>query len=199
LLRNFNAGNAALALAQLITALAHQSMISAESLSKDIREAFSSAPFPTHCGLHAAMAKDDWIDDENTLREITLREDFIGEWWDVPREHLHQCMIALSYLDTPGMAFYLPAYMTAILEEPEKFDSPRVRSSSWQVIHTMLPNDEEPELSKYFLEQFSLFDGAMKRVCVGFLEYVAACSAYDEHARKIAKEALAHEFWSIKS
>lgn len=174
-------------------------MISAESISTHIRVAFASVPFPSHCGLHAAMAKDDWVDDENTLRGITLREDFNGEWWNVPRMHLHQCMMALSYLDAEGMVFYLPAYMMAILEEPEEFDRPGVISSSWQVAHTMQPNNEDQELEKYFLEQFSKFDDAMKRVCVEFLTYVAACDAYDEHARQIAKDALAHEFWSNKS
>jgi hypothetical protein len=176
-----------------------EKMKSAKSICSDIKIAFAGVPFPSHGSLHAAMAKDDWVDDENTLRDITLRDDFNGEWWDVPRAHLHQCMMALSYLDAQGMAFYLPAYMSAILEEPEEFDRRGVKSSSWQVIHTMLPNNEDRELEKYFLEQFSAFDGAMKRVCVEFLAYVATCSAYDEHARQIAKEALAHEFWSIKS
>lgn len=174
-------------------------MVSAESLSKSIRKEFAGVPFPSHCGLHAAMAKDDWVDDEGTLREITRREDYIGEWWNVPRAHLLQCMMALSYLDAPGMAFYLPAYMTAVLEEPEKFDEPGLRSSSWQVIHTMLPNDEDPELERYFFGQFSKFSGAMKRICREFLVYVAACSAYNDHARQIAKEALAHEFWLRES
>lgn len=174
-------------------------MTSAESLSKDIRDAFASIPFPSHCGLHAAMAKDDWIDDENTLKEITLHEDFIGDWWNVPKEHLLQCMMALDYLDAPGMAFYLPAYMTAILEEPEEFDRPGVKSSSWQVIHTMLPNDEDQKLAQHFIERFSSIDGVMKCVCIGFLAYVATCGAYDEHARQLAKEALTHDFWSIKS
>ena len=174
-------------------------MRTAESICGDIKIAFAGVSFPSHCGLHAAMAKDDWVDDERTLRDITLREDFNGEWWDVPRAHLHQCMMALSYLDAPGMTFYLPAYMTAILEEPDEFDRAGVRSSSWQVVYTMLPNSEEPDLEKYFLEQFSAIGGAMKRVCVEFLAYVAACRSYDEHAREIAKEALAHEFWQIKS
>lgn len=67
------------------------------------------------------------------------------------------------------------------------------------MIHTFLPNDEDPELKQLFLEQFSLIDGGMKRVCHEFLAYVAACHSYNEHARQLATEALAHEYWSNES
>jgi len=97
------------------------------------------------------------------------------------------------------MEFYLPAYMKAVIEEPRAFDEPRVRSSAWQVVHTMLPSEDDPELKHYFLNQFAHIVGGKKRVCRKFLEYIATCSAYDQHARKIAEEALAHEFWSIGS
>jgi hypothetical protein len=170
-----------------------------ESLSQSIKEEFSDVPFPSHRGLHAAMAMDDWVEDESVLKEITQREDYIGEWQYVPKEHLLQCMMALSYLDAGGMEFYLPAYMKAVIEEPTAFDEPMVRSSAWQVVHAMLPSDNDPELKQYFLEQFAHFDRGKKQVCRRFLEYVAGCSAYDQHARKIAKEALVHEFWSIGS
>lgn len=105
-------------------------MASAESLINSIRKEFAGVSFPLHCGLHGAIAKDDWIDDEGTMREITQREDYIGEWWNVPREHLLSNMMALSYFDALGMAFYLPSYMAAVIEEPEKFDEPGVRSSA---------------------------------------------------------------------
>jgi len=72
-------------------------MKSAESLSQNIKQEFSEVPFPSHRGLHAAVAMDDWIEDESVLKEITQREDYIVEWWDVPKEHLLQCMMALSY------------------------------------------------------------------------------------------------------
>ncbi|WP_020559140.1 DUF6714 family protein [Thiofilum flexile] len=173
-------------------------MQSAESLSLSIQDEFSDVPFPSHCGLHAAVAIDDWIEDEEVLKEITEREDYIGEWKNVPIEHLLQCMTALCYLDARGMAFYLPAYMKAIIEEPTAFDKPRC-SSAWQVIWTMCPCDDDPELKQYFLDQFTLIHGGKKRVCRKFLEYVATCSAYHEEAREIAQKALAHDFWAIES
>jgi hypothetical protein len=140
------------------------------------------------------MARDDWIDDERILAEITQREDYVGEWWNVPLAHLRQCMMALSYLDARGIAFYLPAYMSAVVEKPESFDSIRC-CSSWQVICLLSPS-EDPGLKQYFLDRFSMIRGGRRRVCGEFLEYVAACDAYDEYARRQAAEALAHGFWS---
>jgi len=144
------------------------------------------------------MAKDDWVDDQDVLAEITRREDFIGEWWNVPIEHLRSCMMALSYLDAGGMAFYLPAYMTALIERPEDFDS-ATRSASWQIVFTMLPTDKDPELEQYFPNRFAFIDGARKRVCREFLAYLSEHDAYHDHARQIAREALAHEFWSTQN
>ena len=169
--------------------------MSVVSLITDIRKEFACVPFPSHCGLHAAMAQDDWVDDEDVLAAITRREDLVGDWWDVPIDHLQRCMMALSYLDADGMAFYLPAYMTALIERPERFDG-RTQSSSWQVVHAMLPDRKDPELDRYFLSRFSSIDGGRRRVCREFLAHVSGGDAYNEHAREIAQEALAHEFWS---
>jgi hypothetical protein len=173
-------------------------MISAESLISGIRREFSKVPFPSHCGLHAAIAIDDWVEDEQVLAEITRREDFIGDWWDVPIAHLRSCMMALSYLDAGGMTFYLPAYMTALVERPEEFDN-RTQTSSGQIVFAMLPDRQDPELEQYFLSRFSSIDRERKRVCREFLIYVSGNAAYDEHAKALAMEALAHDFWSSPS
>ena len=141
------------------------------------------------------MAQDDWVDDEYVLAEITRSEDFTGEWWNVPIEHLRSCMMALSYLDAKGMAFYLPAYMTALIERPEDFDT-ATRSASWQVVLTMLPADKDPEQKQYFLRRFAFIDVERKRVCREFLAYLSEHDAYHEHARQTAKDALVHEFWA---
>jgi hypothetical protein len=43
-------------------------IITKEQLKDEILAAFGSVPFPLHRGLHAAMAVDDWIEDENVLK-----------------------------------------------------------------------------------------------------------------------------------
>ncbi len=106
--------------------------------------------------------------------------------------------MALSYLDAAGMTFYLPAYMTALIQRPEDFDANR-RSSSWQVAAAMLPDRGDPELEDYFLSRFSPMDEGKRRICREFLAYLSTNTAYNEHAREVAREALTHEFWSTQS
>ena len=168
-----------------------------KQLLSEIRSAFEDAIFPSHCGLHAACARDDWIDDEEQLRRITLRDDFVGDWWDVPDEHLLDCMMALSYLDKEGMKFYLPAYMTAVVERPEQYDSAS-RSSSWQVVFTLLPpsQDNEPLLRDRFKMLFDGFDSSKRNVVRKFLNYVCASDLYNTHAREISGECLSEGFWN---
>lgn len=174
-------------------------MNATEKTIENIRNEFAEVSFPLHCGLHAAVAKDDWVSDEKTLREITSQKDYIGSWWDVPRDHLHQCMTALSYLDAAGIEFYLPAYMTAAIESPELFDIPGKRSSSWLIVITMTPDTEDSTLLEYFLDRFSRIIGSKKQVCREFLEHIACHDDYSEHARELALAALASKFWSTNS
>lgn len=170
-------------------------MTTVKSLVNKIRVAFADVPFPFHCGLHAAVAMDDWVFDEVVLCEITRRDDFIGAWWDVPLVHLQNCMKALSYLDSAGIDFYLPAYMVALLEVPSEFDEPMVKSSSWQIIYTMLREEDEPDLKEYFNERFSKIIGDKKSISREFLRFVEGADFYSEHSREIAREALTNEFW----
>ncbi len=165
-----------------------------------IRDEFGTVKFPSHCGLHAAVAMDDWIDDETVLNDITAKEDYFGEWWDVPEKDLLECMMALCYLDSSGIEFYLPAYMTAIVEKPLSFDEAFIRSSSWQILSTMIPDDSsDSELVHYFHERFSLIRGGKKNACRKFMSYVASCDAYDDHAKENAEKALSHKFWTAET
>lgn len=128
-----------------------------------------------------------------TTGRINFRKDCLGNEFSKPGfRKKRETLLA-------GIRYYLPAYMKAVIEEPRAFDEARVRSSSWRVVYTFLPDEEDPELKKYFQERFSKIIGGKKSVCRVFLQYVANCIEYDEHAREIAKEALAHEFWSVDS
>jgi hypothetical protein len=104
-------------------------------------------------------------------------------------------MMALCYLDDQGMEFYLPAYMLAIISEPTCFDS-KTRSSSWQVLYTFLPRDDNPELADYFYCQLSRIQGNKKKAVHDFLTYIESREEYNEHARGIASEALKHDYWN---
>lgn len=176
-------------------------MIEKKQLENEILSAFGSIPFPLHRGLHAAMAMDDWIEDEETLKQITAEKDYIGEWWNIPKSDLRSCMMALCYLDAHGIEFYLPAYMLAIISAPTTFDIPHIKSSSWQVVWHLLPPDNDLNWTKeeidWFYEQLSRIQGDKKRAVHSFLMYISSREEYDEHARSIASKALQHGYWKI--
>lgn len=169
-------------------------------LQKSIFKAFGSVSFPSHLGLHAAKAMDDWIEDKEILKQITKENDYEGEWWDVPKEDLHSCMKDLDYLDAHGFEFYLPAYMTGIISDPIAFDEPKKRSSSWQIIFSLLsPHnaDTTKEDIKYFENKLSRINGSKKAVVRDFLVFIERSKEYNDHARSLATEALQQDYWSL--
>ncbi len=162
--------------------------------------AFGSVSFPDHCGLHAAVAKDDWIQDDKILREITKDKDFNGEWWDVPKDHLLKCMMALSYLDDLGMEYYLPAYMKSIIEIPFEYDKSGIYSRSWQIIFSFVPPDESDYvLHDHFQSQFKQINGIKKQSCRDFLYYIRNCKLYSDEAQQLAEEGLSNVYWTNNS
>ena len=133
-------------------------------LIKIIETAFDGVQQPHKITLHVAQAHDDW-DDEHDM--IHHKKDFIGRWNDVPNTHLEKCTSALSYFDSVGMRFYLPAYMVWILKffgETEIGDF---------VLYSLDNNSNDPTMSKYFKERFSLFNPEQMRACALFVKYCA--------------------------
>src|SRR5688500_12495239 len=87
----------------------------ADTLIDLVKAEFGSIAFPSHCGLRAAVAMDDWISDPTELRRITAEQDANGEWWQIPESELKNISLASSYLDARGTQFYLPVLLAAVL------------------------------------------------------------------------------------
>lgn len=136
-----------------------------EDLIKTITEAFDGVPQPERITIHVAEAHDEYDyehDDEHR------QKDFIGRWQDVPHEHIQRCQTALSYVDSIGMRFYLPAYMVWYLLN--------LRGSAVTSDHTLYslnnhPND--PRLLEYHIERFALFNPRQLKTCALFVKYCA--------------------------
>jgi hypothetical protein len=60
--------------------------------------------------------RDDYAQDED-VRRVTLEKDYRGEWWEVPERELCECVLARAYLDSDGVQFYLPAYLSLALKD----------------------------------------------------------------------------------
>ncbi len=165
-----------------------------QKLIKEIRQSFEDAEFPYHMGLIAAEAVDDWICDKKVLQELTQKHDFQGAWWDIPESHLTRGSLGLNYLDSTGMAFYLPAFMTLSLEKPEyKYVSPLVFELN--PVH----EGDEDDLYSLFCDKFSKIKGKRKEVCIKFLKYMKEVLLMSGHHHISDIEdidvTLKHEFW----
>ena len=173
-----------------------KSMVDNADLIKEIREAYIDAKFPDHCGIMAAQHMDDWVSDSAELRKLTLELDFNGSWWDVPEDHITGNSLGFNYLDSKGVVFYLPAFMTLALKKP-------IYSNLSTLIFYLNPPDKsDKELYGYFLNNFSLIIGDKKAACMSFLR--ALKSLAEElpdgtiDIRNI-ENAMSHEFWCVYS
>ena len=144
------------------------------------------------------MAQDDWISDRDLLLRITAQQDIHGEWWEIPYQELRDCSLAISYLDSAGVEFYLPAYMTMALDEftyptyrcvlgsldpnsaeadarlREYFRDRLSRRAYAQALALLQPHysDADDELRENFIGKMSRIEGEKRRVCIRFLEFL---------------------------
>ncbi len=165
-----------------------------KDIKSKIRFAFGDVEFPSHCGWHAAIAKDDWVSDPQTLIQITNKRDVKGAWWEIPYSGLTNCSMAQCYLDAKGVEFYLPAYMTGVIENVE-------RPNYCHLISWLCPgkNSHECNLYDYFCENFSLITNSRREVCVVVLNYILDnLDATDRYSKKDIEHILNHRFWATK-
>jgi hypothetical protein len=152
---------------------------------------FGSIVFPSHCGLRAAVAMDDWISDPIELRRITAEQDVKGEWWEIPESELKEISLASCYLDATGTQFYLPALLVKVLRD---------LSCAYcaALVRWLTPLADEPDCALYqhFLAKFAALTEGQKDVCTDVLRYVGArTNANDPWITDKIGEILTHEYW----
>jgi len=135
-----------------------------EALIKIINNAFDGVDAPKEITLHVAEAHDDYDYDNDAEHR---KKDFVGNWQDIPAEHLKSCQTALSYVDKVGMRYYLPAYMIWYLRHFGNTDEIEFDHPLYSLDH--YPKNET--LSKYHIERFSLFTPEQLRACALFVKY----------------------------
>jgi hypothetical protein len=152
---------------------------------------FGSVPFPSHRGLRAALAMDDWISEPNELQRITAEQDVKGEWWEIPESELKSISLASCYLDAAGTRFYLPALLVAVLKG--------MKYAHYNALVSWLkPMKNEPDcaLYDYFVERFSALTEGHKELCVDVLRCVASrADPNDQSTKATIEELLVHEYW----
>ena len=156
-----------------------------------VKAEFGSVAFPSHRGLRAAVAMDDWISDPNELRRITAEQDVKGEWWELPEAELQNISLASCYLDAPGTQFYLPALLVAVLKGLKY-------QHCAALVRWLTPLQNEPDCALYghFLAKFAALTEGQRGVCMEVLRYVASRDdPNDPWLEDRIGKLLTHEYW----
>ena len=168
-------------------------MIDTEELKKEIKEAFKDVDFPSHCGILAAEAMDDWISDPAILRKLTKEKDFSGKWWNIPEEHISGNSLGFNYLDSAGVLYYLPAFMLLAIEKP-------IYKNLSTLVYELSPTVElEPDdegLYLHFCDKFSKITGSKRNVCIKFMYFLQEkLSTVSPLDAEDVKKTIKHEYW----
>lgn len=160
-----------------------------------VKAEFGSIAFPSHCGLRAAIAMDDWISDLSELRRITAEQDVKGEWWEIPESELKNISLASCYLDASGTQFYLPALLVAVLRGLKHEHCAAL--VTWL---TPLQNEPDCALYEHFVAKFTSLTQGQRGACMHVLRHVASQDdPKDPWTRQEIEELLRHEYWQASA
>ena len=148
-------------------------------LIEEITAAFDGVSREDGVTLHEAIALDDYEDAEGCAKART--KDIETRWQDVPDEHIRSSEAVLSFLDTKGFRYYIPAFLVWYLkymdsEDPDfwsnNFDAVdfALRGHGSWLVHFKALTFEQSRAIAHFLifvakrdeEYLELFDGYAK-------------------------------------
>lgn len=124
-------------------------LIPVEELRILIDSAFETVVRGNGTTLHEAVAKDDYLSEEEVL--AARKEDTELHWRDVPSEHLANHPEFLTYLDFEGLRYYLPAVMIFALNFNHRKDW-----TSERAYWILLPNIAPRNAGKGYGERFDV-------------------------------------------
>jgi hypothetical protein len=141
-----------------------------------IRVAFSNVRLGNGIGLLEGQGLDDYASKEIHAKYRAMDEK--EDWSKIPSEALNRCYSSLSFFDTEGMRFHLPAFMIATLEGTFSMDV------SFHLTHFEITGDS----------QFSLLSKAQRQAVREFL--LSLKISMDEYPpRRFAIESALKDYW----
>lgn len=88
--------------------------VAADNLCDRVRNAFAGVKLGVGIGLFEGQAIDDYETEE--VRRQKREKDEKESWRRIEAKHLNACHSSLSFFDSLGMRFHLPAFITADLK-----------------------------------------------------------------------------------
>jgi len=104
-----------------------------QELIAEIVSAFDGVEREDGITIHEAIAKDDYKSDEEQLDARRL--DTEKRWQDVPAEAIVACDSALSFLDSKGFRYYLPAFMVCGLTNLDNDAGIAIETCEYHLLH----------------------------------------------------------------
>jgi len=136
-----------------------------KELIEVIKKAFEGVVQPSDITIHVGKA---YYSYDYSHDSEHRKKDFVGNWLDIPSDHIRQCQSALCYVNKVGMRYYLPAYMVWYLNCVDAYDELNNDSTLYA-----LDNHPTNALGDYFKERFSLFNAEQLNACALFIKYCA--------------------------
>ena len=161
--------------------------IARSAVIEQITKAFEGVSREDGISLHEARVIDDWGGEEE--RAAARKIDTDSRWQDIPVEWIEQLHDVLSFLDSKGWRYYLPAYMLYALKF-YKTSSNACDSALYSC--ALYKGSKNNDLKEYQLSRFRSLTVDQSRAVCQFLQFEAA---YGEGDEQVAQEAL-DAYWS---
>ena len=143
------------------------------SLIREITTAFEGVAREDGVTLHEAMVIDDYGSAEE--RAEARRKDIERKWQDVPADDICSSDAVLSFLDSKGFHYYIPAYVVWYLENVDRENSSCLSSNTFDsvIFHLTYQLRDESVDKSARAERFEFFTDEQRRAIARFLEFEA--------------------------
>lgn len=152
-----------------------------------IQAAFCNVRLEGGVSLHEAEVIDAYGTDAE--RSAARKKDNVdAPWQDVPPNDIENHGSILSFVDSKGFRYYLPAFMTWTLRNFRRSNCMSIDSTIYA-----LDLSTDTGIRKWQLERFSLLNQAQAKAIYEFLTHMAY-DAEDHCDGRVARDALRHHW-----
>ncbi len=161
-----------------------------ETLGQQISSAFADVTRGSGTTIHEADVLDSYGSDEELA--AARQRDTERHWRDVPDAVIERLWTALSFLDSQGFHYYLPAYMWWTLRNYDTSDSASVDATIYALALRLWDHDTGSSEESH-RARFQLLTEAQAQVVCRFLRFLTAYG-YGQVNVKMAQRAL-DQYW----
>ncbi len=149
-------------------------IMSKQSVEKEVTAAFAGVTLGAGTGLWEAQAIDDYASED--VRRSNRERDQRADWKLLDYDDLQRCHSSLSFFDTEGMKFHLPAYIIGSIRG--KVDDP--------LFHLI-------QLDEYSLSKLASLSNMQRQSVVLYLQWCLEQQAYSFDHISITR--ALREYW----